>query len=100
MVQKELEIFIQQCKDNNTTQRYYESQIDKNIKIWSQWHYGEDNTEIQFKKDNDKVFGDYCININDIVKNGILDKYIKAQQNKIKKIGIDNYLKENKDYFL
>lgn len=98
--QEQINEFIQQCKTSNTTEDYYTKQIDKNIQIWCQWYYGEYNTEIQFKKDNDKDFGDCCININDIVENGILDKYIKAQQNRIKKIGIDNYLEENKDYFL
>ena len=99
-LQKEITQFLEQCKKDKNNENYFEKQLSNNTKVWVQWYFEDFNIELQLKTDEQKDFEDYCVNINDTFENNTLNKYIKEQLKQITQIGITNYIKQNKKYFL
>lgn len=95
----EIEKFLKTPKNN--IEEIFEYQINKNIKIWLQYYAQEYYLEIQFKKENDKEFGEYIINLNYYLDDlQSLESLIQEYTQEIEKNGIKKFLTKHKEEFI
>lgn len=93
--------FISTCKEKELIEEYMTILVNENMLVWVQWYSGEYCCiELQFRKNVNEEFGEYCINLNDIYEQGDLDKFVSDEEKEIEKVGIKNYIYYNKELFL
>ena len=93
--------FIDICKEKELIEEFMTILVNENMSLWVQWYNGEHCCiELQFRKDTNEEFGEYCINLNDIYEQGDLDKFVSEEEKEIEKVGIKNYIYYNKELFL
>jgi len=92
--------FIDTCKEKELIEEYMTILVNENMLLWVQWYCGKFYCiELQLRQDTNEEFGECCINLNCDYELGELDNFVSEAENKIEKVGIENYINDNEDLF-